>query len=186
MKTVVDLIGEFGALSDTRVRRGGRLAFGDQERWEELNAFFKILMSQSGLQLGEEQIPFPSVDLHGSVSERERIRVPAPGHAILQHEDLCLNASVVNLSRGGVYLAAETLFPVGLRTTVHLAQLPGIDDHEFLEAEGVVSWLCERGDPEAELPRGMGVRFVELPSNLQERLDAIVLGVIESRLSHLW
>ncbi len=186
MKTVVDLIGEFGALSDSRVRLGGKLAASDQERWEELNAFFQLLMSQSGLQLQDAQMPFPSGDLRDSVSERDRLRVPARGHAILQHEDGCLNASVVNLSRGGVFLAAETLFPVGLRTTVHLAELPGTDENEVLETEGRVSWLLEKGDPEAGLPRGMGIRFVELPLNLQERLDAIVLGVIEQRLSHLW
>ena len=74
MKTVVDLIGEFGALSDSRVRRGGKLAASDHERWEELNAFFQLLMSQSGLQRQDEQMPFPSGDLRDSVSERDRLR----------------------------------------------------------------------------------------------------------------
>ena len=163
MKTVVDLIGEFGALSDSRVRRGGKLAASDHERWEELNAFFELLMSQSGLRLEDAQMPLPSGDLRDSLCERERLRVPARGHAILQHEDGCLNASVVNLSRGGVFLTAETLFPVGLRTTVHLAELPGTDENEVLETEGCVSWLSEKGDPETGLPRGMGIRFVEIP-----------------------
>ena len=186
MKTVVDLIGEFGALSDSRVRRGGKLAANDQTRWEELNAFFQILMTQSGLELEDEKIPFPSGALRHSVAERDRLRVPVPGSAILQHDEGCLNARVINLSRGGVFLAAQTLFPVGLRAMVHLAELPGTEENEVLETQGQVSWLAESGDPEAGLPRGMGIRFVELSPHLQERLDAIVLGVIEERLAHLW
>ncbi len=186
MKTTVDLIKEFGVLSDTRVRLGGTLAPSDQKRWEELKAFFEILMSQQGLRTLSERVPFSSRDLRDALAERERLRVPARGHAILQHEHGCLNASVVNLSRSGAYLAAETLFPVGIHTTVYLAELPGAEDGEILEFLGEVTWLSERGIPEADLPRGMGIRFVAMPEPLQERLDALVLGIIEQRLAHLW
>lgn len=186
MKTVVDLITEFGALSATRVRRGGTLAPGDRERWEELNAFFEHLMSGQGLFLDDSKIHFSSLDLRDSLSERDRLRVPVKAHAILQHADGCLNASVVNLSRGGAFLAAGTLLPVGLQSTVHLSDLPGARAKEVLELPGEVTWLTEGGEPDRYLPRGMGMRFLQLPSPLQERLDAIVLGIIEERLAQLW
>lgn len=186
MTTVVDLIGEFGALSDSRVRRGGKLAPDDQSRWEELNAFFQLLMSQSGLQLSDEEIPFSANALRDSVSERDRLRVPVTGHAIFQYDNGCLNARVVNLSRGGAFLAAQTLLPVGLQAALHLAGLPGTEEDEVLETMGEVSWLLESDDPRAGLPRGMGIRFVGISPELQDRLDAMVLGVIEERLSHLW
>ncbi len=135
MKNVLDLIREYGALSDARVRRGGTLAPSDEERWVELNAFYDHLMTESGLHLDEE-IPFSSAELRDSVEDRDRLRVPSGGHAILRHEGGCLSASVVNLSRGGVFLAASTLFPVGIRTTVFLADIPGIAEGEVLELEG--------------------------------------------------
>lgn len=180
MKTVVDLIQEFGALSDTRVRRGGSLAPGDQERWEELNAFFQLMMSQQGLQLEGE---LSSANLRDNVAERDRLRVPVRGHAILRYDDGCLNASVVNLSRGGAFLAAEILLPVGIHVVVYLAELPGTEDDEILELQGEVTWLWEGDIAETNLPRGMGIRFVAMPEPLRERLDALVLGVIERRLA---
>ena len=38
MKTVVDLLAEYGALADTRTRRGGTLVNDDQSRFDELEA----------------------------------------------------------------------------------------------------------------------------------------------------
>lgn len=185
MKNVVDLIREYGALSDTRVRRGGTLAPSDEARWAELNAFYDHLMTESGLHFDEE-IPFSSSELRDAVEERDRLRVPCGGHAILQHEAGCLTASIVNLSRGGVFLAASTLFPVGIVTTVFLADIPGSTEGEVLELEGEVTWVASSGVPEAGLPRGMGLRFLNVSDGLRERLDSLVLGILEQRLAHLW
>ena len=185
MKNVLDLIREYGALSDTRVRRGGTLAPSDEERWAELNAFYDHLMTESGLHLDEE-IPFSSVELRDAVEDRDRLRVPSGGHAILQHEGGCLSARIVNLSRGGVFLAASTLFPVGIVTTVFLADVPGCTEGEILELEGEVTWVASSGVSKAGLPRGMGLRFVNVSEDLRERLDSLVLGILEQRLAHLW
>ncbi len=51
MKTVLDLIAEFGALNDAKMRTGGNLPQGDEERWVELKAFYQLSMSQDGLNL---------------------------------------------------------------------------------------------------------------------------------------
>lgn len=185
MKNVLDLIREYGALSDARVRLGGSLAPSDESRWAELNAFYEHLMADSGLRLDEE-IPFTKFELRDSVIQRDRLRVPAGGQAILQHEAGCLTASVVNLSRGGVFLAASTLLPVGVRATVFLADVPGTEDGEVLELEGDITWVAASGHANAGLPRGMGIHFVDVPEDLQERLDSLVLGIVEQRLAHLW
>jgi len=185
VKNVVDLIREYGALSDARVRRGGTLAPSDEARWAELNAFYNHLMTESGLH-PDAGNPFSPVELRDSVEDRDRLRVPAGGHAILQHDGGCLSARVVNLSRGGVFLAASTLFPIGIRTTVSLADVPGSAEGEILELEGEVTWLAASGASEASLPRGMGLHFLDVPERLRERLDSLVLGILERRLAHLW
>lgn len=185
MKNVIDLIREYSALNDARVRLGGSLAPSDEARWAELNAFYDHLMTDSGLHLDEE-IPFSSIELRDSVAEPNRLRVPAQGQAILRHEGGCVTASVVNLSRSGVFLAASTLFPVGIQTTVFLADVPGTAEGEVLELEGEVTWVAVSDGFKPGLPRGMGIHFLNVPEDLQERLDSLVLGILERRLAHLW
>ena len=182
MKNVLDLIREYGALSDARVRRGGTLAPSDEDRWAELDAFYDHLMTESGLHVDEE-IPFSSVELRDSVEDRDRLRVASGGHAILQHEGGYLTARVVNVSRGGVFLTASTLFPVGIRTTVFLVDAPGSAAGEVLEREGEVTWIAASGVSKAGLARWMRVHFLNVPEGLRERLDS--LGILEQRLAHL-
>ena len=43
MKTVLNLIGEFGALHDAKVRSGGSLPPEDEKRWAELKAVLPSL-----------------------------------------------------------------------------------------------------------------------------------------------
>ena len=185
MSTVLDLIREFGALSDTKVRRGGTLAPSDDKRWEELNAFFEVLMSRSGLPVEGEKPPFTADEIRDHLTERNRLRVPVNRCAILYHQDSCHQARVVNLSRGGVFLASDTLLDVGSRPTLYLAGIGG-DETEVMELTGEVTWRTERGVPEADLPRGMGFRFLDLSNDVREKLDSVVLGTIEKQLSSLW
>jgi uncharacterized protein (TIGR02266 family) len=64
---------------------------------------------------------------------------------------------VTNLSRGGLYLAAETVSPVGTRVEVTL-QLPGFG--ETVAVTATVRWTND-GTQAPELPPGMGLRFVD-------------------------
>ena len=185
MRTVLDLINEFGALSDTRIRRGGTLASSDEKRWEDLNTFFEQLMSQSGLtaQAGSPRLSAREIRQH--LTDWNRIRVPSQACAILQLDDGCYRARLVNLSRGGAFVAAETLLEIGARPTLHVSGLGGEED-DVLELTGEVTWRMERVFPEEDFASGMGLRFVELQGETRDKLDSIVVAAIEKQLSGLW
>jgi uncharacterized protein (TIGR02266 family) len=66
---------------------------------------------------------------------------------------------VANLSRGGLYLAAQPLCAVGTKLALQV-QLPGFPDP--IAVTGAVRWVNE-GAQAPELPPGMGVQFVDTP-----------------------
>ena len=183
MSTVLNLIGEFSALSDQKVRCGGELDAAAEERWKDLKAFFNTLMLQPGLPL-RTPAPFAASEIRRRLTER--IRVPAEGYAIVRYEEGCLQARVVNLSRGGVFLGARNLLPIGAQPTLYLAGIDGNFENEVLESKGEVIWCTKRGIPEAALPRGMGLRFVDVIPETRNRLESLIAGSIETQLSGLW
>lgn len=67
---------------------------------------------------------------------------------------------VVNLSRGGLYLATEPLEPIGAQVALDL-RLPGFT--ASVAATGAVRWRND-GTQAPELPPGMGLQFVDTPS----------------------
>lgn len=184
MNTVLELIREFSALNDAKVRRGGILAEADEKRWEELKSFYDILMSQSGFSLGNAS-SYSKADIQTYVTDRARLRVPARIYALIQHNDTCYAAHVVNLSRSGVFLSSEVLFEVGSHVGLHLANSDGQED-DVVEIHADVAWVTEKGVVEAGLPRGMGLHFGELTPENQDKLDTWVLEILEKRLSTLW
>lgn len=185
MRTVLDLIREFGALNDAKVHRGGSLPYPDERRFEELKTFYDLLMSQAGLPVGAAKRSFSESDLRSHLTEWNRIRVPAEISVVLQHEDNFYSGRILNLSRNGVFMTSEVLLDVGSRLNLLMP-----DDKESsentLELKAEVTWHTKRGIPEADLPRGMGIQFVELTQDLQEKLDFRVLETIEKQLSGLW
>ncbi len=74
---------------------------------------------------------------------------------------------------------------IGSYANVFLDGIHGNFD-EVLELNGEVTWRTERGVSEADLPRGMGLRFLNLSETIQERLDTFVLQTIERQISNLW
>jgi uncharacterized protein (TIGR02266 family) len=182
---VLDLISEFGVLNDTKLRAGGALPEKDEERWAELKNFYEHLMSRSGLSLPEASPRFSSEDIRQRLGARDRIRVPVETPIVFEHEDRYHTARVVNLSKSGLFVASETLLETGARLTLYLACLGG-GDEEFIETKGDVVWCTKRGVPEADLPRGMGIRFVDFSRKAQDKLDAYVVETITKRLGALW
>ncbi len=185
MKTVLDLIGEFGALHDAKVRSGGSLPPEDEKRWAELKAFYQVLMAQTGLELDREAPPITASDLREQLTDRERIRVPVDVPVVFQHGKQHHSGKVVNLSRGGIFIASEHLLDVGSVFAVYIPQV-GNTSEEVLEIDSEVMWLTKRGIPEIELPRGMGVQFTKYPTKAQEKLDSFVVETIARKLSRLW
>ena len=185
MKTVLNLIGEFGALNDAKVRTGGSLPPEDEKRWAELKAFYEVLMAQSGLDLDREAPPITASDIREQLTDRERIRVPVEVPVVFQQGKQHHSGKIVNLSRGGTFIASEYLPEVGSHLTVYIPQV-GSTSEEVLEIESEVGWLTKRGVPEIELPRGIGVQFTEYPTNAQEKLDSFVIETIARKLSSLW
>lgn len=182
MKTVLDLIGEFAALNDAKVRHGGTLSPDSEHRWEELKSFYDLLMAQNGLSRRPVTKRFSTSDIRKSVTSRERLRVPVELDMILRIDGDYLTVQVINISRGGVFLASDRLFPAGTRMTLFIANAYGEGDALF-EAEGQVVWNSEYGIAESNLPRGMGVRFLGDQREIRHQLDSFVIETLEMRLS---
>jgi uncharacterized protein (TIGR02266 family) len=67
---------------------------------------------------------------------------------------------VVNLSKGGLFLEADYLSPIGTKLTVNLT-LPAFN---AIHVNGVVTWVNDGQTAKAtHLPKGVGVKFVETP-----------------------
>ena len=185
MSTLLDLISEFGTLNDTKLRAGGNLPPADEERWTELKKFYELLMSREDLPAPRELPQFSAEDIGACLSDRERIRVPIETPIVFEHKGRHHTARVVNLSKSGVFVASETLIDTGSILTLYLASIGGREE-DLLETKGEVVWCTKRGVPEADLPRGMGIHFVDFPREAQEKLDAYVVETIAKRVSSLW
>lgn len=183
MKTVLDLIGEFAALNDDKVRCGGTLPPSSERRWYELKSFYDLLMTQNGLSRRPVTKRFSTTDISKHITSRERLRVPVELDMILRIKNEYQTVQVVNLSRGGVFLACDRLFPIGTRLTLFVANAYRAGGAALFEAEGEVAWICEYGMAGTELPRGMGVRFSGNQKDVLKQLDSFVLETLELRLS---
>jgi uncharacterized protein (TIGR02266 family) len=182
MKTVLDLIGEFAALHDEKVRCGGTLSPGKERRWLELKNFYELLMAQNGLKSRPVTRRFSADDIRRRITSRDRLRVPAELDMVLRYQGEYQTVQVLNISRGGVFLGAETLYPVGSQLTLFVANAHR-GGQALFEADGKVAWVTERGVAESDLPRGMGIRFVGSQEKIRQELDLFVIDTLERRLS---
>lgn len=184
MKTVLDLIGEFAALGDAKARCGGLLPPGSERRWTELKSFYDLVMAQNGLMKRPVTKRFTSKDIGKRIKSRDRLRVPVVLEMAMRIGNDYRSIQVINVSRGGVFIASERIHPVGTRLILYVANAYGGDEAMF-EAEAEVVWLSEYGVPESELPRGMGLRFLGDQGAVRHQLDSFVLETLEIRLSGL-
>lgn len=180
MKTVLDLIRRFDALNEAKI--DGTLSPEDEERWEELKLVYDLLMVHSGLGRDGSSTPFTPEEIRGCLSDDSRLRVPVDAEAVVYHGDASFDANVVNLSRGGAFLATDTLAEAGERLTVYISGISMEDSADVLELRGEVIWCAEKGVPEARIQRGMGVRFLDVTEDTRERLEHLVVTAIERRL----
>ncbi len=73
--------------------------------------------------------------------------------------------AITNIGDGGVFV--ETLYPLPIGAAVDLEMLVG-EDPSPLKVRGEVIWV--RNPSEGGTP-GMGIRFLEMPPQIKERLD---------------
>jgi uncharacterized protein (TIGR02266 family) len=76
-----------------------------------------------------------------------------------------LTQYVSNISRSGCFLKSRDPWPVGTKLNLRFTLLA--DDPEVLEARGEVVRVSER-------PRGMGLRFLELPIAARKVIDRLL------------
>jgi Tfp pilus assembly protein PilZ len=179
--TFLDLLREFAALNDAKLRRGGMLSPEDEKRWAELKILYDRLMSLDGLEPAPRR-SFSPGEVARLVTDRDRLRVRSEMSVTLVSDGLSLAARTVNLSKSGAFVASETLLEVGARLALYLFRADG-GPPEVLELKGEVSWRSEAGVKEVGLPRGMGIHFLDTSPELMERLDALVVETLERQLA---
>lgn len=67
----------------------------------------------------------------------------------------------------GLFIESSNPLPIGTKIIVEFA-LPE-SPLEWLEAKGVVAWICPKAD-HYEFSQGMGVKFVELLPTVRKRI----------------
>ncbi len=181
MTTVLDLIREFAALNDARVRHGGTLSPLFERRWAELKRFYDILISLNGLPRRPVTGRFAPADIRRKVPSRAHLPVPIEMDLVVQYRGEYHAARMVNLSCEGAFLASDTLWSVGSPLTLHLPNI-GRDNEALFEIVGEVAWCTERAITEAELPYAMDIRFIDLAEPVRKKLDTLVLETLEKQL----
>lgn len=101
------------------------------------------------------------------------IRVPADVEVTFTVGNRERRGRVVNLSRGGLYLETDSPSPVGTKLTIRFT-LPAFSNTIY--ANGIVTWLNDAPASRAtQLPKGMGVKFVETPLVSQKTIALYVM-----------
>lgn len=184
MKTVLDLLKKYDDLNEAKIAGDGKLSPEEEERWEELKVVYDLLMFHSGIASEKASAPFSPSEIRETLADETRLRVPIEAHAMVEHDGDSYDANVVNVSRGGVFLASETLAKTGSHLTLYLVGLSDDDEPgDMIELSGEVVWCAEEGIPEARIRRGMGIRLVDLSEETGDRLESLVVKTIEKRLS---
>jgi uncharacterized protein (TIGR02266 family) len=181
MKTILDLLREFGTLHEARVKKG-TLSPKSEKRWSELKDFYNRLMANNGVTKGRVTQRFGLSDLCENLQRRKHLRVPTMMDIVFEHDGAFQSGRVTNLSCGGVFLASECIFEVDTKLNLYLANV-GRGRDAVMTVEGQVAWC--RNDGQDHQLKGMGIRFLNLPESVQRQLDRFVLETLEKHLCGL-
>ena len=124
---------------------------------------------------------FTAAAIRRQVPSRSRLSVPIEMDVVFDCQGEYHTARMLNLSCESVFLASDILRCVGSRLTLHLANV-GRGDEALSSIVGEVDWRAERGIPEAGLPRGMSIHFIDLAEPARKRLDDFVVETLEKLL----
>lgn len=78
-----------------------------------------------------------------------------------------VNGQASRIGPDGLFIESSNPLPIGTKIVVEFA-LPE-SPLEWLEARGVVAWICPKAD-QYEFSQGMGVKFVELSPPVRRRI----------------
>ena len=182
MKTILDLIAEFAALNDAKVRRRGYLDPDDERRFQVLKGFYDLLMSRTGISARRVTRRFSAEDVLKKVTARKRLRVPIEVEMIYAIGGDYQAGTAINLSRGGLFLSSREVLPINTPVTIFLSS-PEAIDHALVETPAEVVWATERGISEHLLPPGMGLSFLAKKGIVERYLDAMVVDALVRHLS---
>lgn len=182
MKTILHLISEFVSLNEAKIRKGGKLSRKSEARWSELKDFYDLLMDYNGVCRDNLGRRFTSGEIRDAVPRRKHLRVPVTMDVIFEHQGQFHSGRVANLGVGGVFLSSDTLLDLDSRLTLYLVNV-GRGSDAVMPIEGEVAW--KRDSVESNRPRGMGIRFANVPEPVHKVLDSFVLETLERHLRGL-
>jgi uncharacterized protein (TIGR02266 family) len=181
MKTVLDLLREFGTLHEAKLRKG-KLSPKSEKRLAVLKRFYDCLMGENGVSQCTVTRRFAVSELRERLQRRKHLRVPVAVDIVFEHEGEFLSGRVVNLSCAGIFLTSDTILDTDSKLTLYLANI-GRGTDAVMTIEGEVVWN-RKVDESDGLP-GMGIRFVNMLEDVQRRLDSFVLEILEKHLCGL-
>ena len=109
---------------------------------------------------------------------RKQPRVPLTPLVQIHFQNLeeFLTASAVNVSQGGMFLAAREPCAVG---TLLRLQFLLVDGEPLVEGVGRVAWVRPVEEETPDRPAGYGVAFVELDDASEALLERIIRDYLE-------
>lgn len=108
-------------------------------------------------------------DLPPAPDGRDQIRHGVDLTVTVDSDHNFIAGSATNLSAGGVFVHTHIVHPVGTKFNISVQMS---DSDRPIRGVGVVRWLRASGDDGAEA--GLGIQFVELDDDGQERIDAFL------------
>lgn len=109
----------------------------------------------------------PASSLEADSERRREPRHPIASRGLYVSSSLTFEAEVINISRGGLFIVAELLDPVG--TSADIVLVTG--DRGRARFSGEVAHVIDEASPEDDVKPGMGVRFIDIAPSAQKWLD---------------
>jgi uncharacterized protein (TIGR02266 family) len=181
MKTILDVLREFGTLHEARIKKG-KLSPKSEKRFAELEKFYDSLMRENGVSQGAVTRRYAVSELREQLQRRKHLRVPMAVDIVFEHDGEFLSGRIANLSCGGVFLMSDTILDTDSKLTLYLANT-GRGSDAVITIEGEVTWV--RKVAESDRRPGMGIQFVNVPEDVQRQLDSFVLETLEKHLCGL-
>ena len=178
MITELDLVQEYSNLNQAKIESWGSLDETYEQRWRVLKGFYDNLLASRLTTRVPSPHRFGRSELEFRLPHRASLRVPAEMGLFFCHGDTYAPANLKNLSQGGLFVTSEVAMSTDDTLTLYMPNLGG--GYELLfETPVDVVWTSAPN----EIPRGMGLRFLDLDEPTREQLDHFITSFLRNRLS---